>query len=1349
MPLRRPSLRSKSRSPIPPAKYESNTASTPRQTPDFLPPSHYAAAANLHYQESRRVVYDEPTDFPTSNPSSWSTMEHTGNVSAKDSVETESRTAHSSRNTPQAQMGIPTLESNLLPSLRDTINKMTRPPSRGSAAVPGSSHVNSPNLPLPSVSQRSASAMDFYTSSSPSDAIPVHYTPKTPKHSAKTAEKTTPHHMASLPKSVLKSALRSPMAKSSPVQNAAALPNHFAQRSSNTNTRPSRNLPQDELMNETRFGYRNRSCTDPGAPLPEKSSASSSLATPQISKAPGSALPSSLPRFHKTMDKPRRHMDQTELPYHDLYASTDESDLEYRYELASRDKRRLIVANVENLAVSSSSDSEADGRRSRVPVSSNRGRQGASQTPPSTLSPRRKSRHRPAVGLGLAFPERNQRSSSVPRQGVKDQCMSPQGRRSQQDHHPEKQRSDPVEESKRPSRRNDDDSHQQRREALLNLVSGLGLQHGDLTSSSDRAPSDSEPQCLAISGSGDMPYVGTAQSSDSQHGLSVQLTPKAAASDLRRLIDQKHSAPTLRSPAPQLTGTPKSHLARSQSRSPVVKNVTNASEFTSKRMSAFYVSTPKALHDTFPPSTQASHDRTGSEEAASSDNASSPESVYEAPKDVALSSEQIRQSHSTGEVSNADSDLSTLDHCQPWNDGDYNELSTGAESLFRQISRPDGSKKNAGQYSASSNIPRPRFPAKPEPRNTRVSSPPSPPSPPVKLHYSQSEASIYEDETHDVPDAQKSDSYASKSESTETLSWASDIPLEVREVLVRRHGQQEISRQQIIYEICETEKEYTTLLRCVMSLFISPLRLKDSRTWIAGVPLELAKLLDWLDDIVHLHAQLNDTIQRSRTAQYPIVERFAENVKPFVHRLEVYQPYVVRLGNLKEVIDRQVKEGNDLAEFIKMQEELPECRGWTFVELLEKPVSRLAQYPSLFEKLLEVTPLTHSDYISTLSLRYSTDLMIRVMTEVKIREDEYELAKGINKRVKGLPQGFDLASRDRRLLHEGPLALMPCSSDTQGYSSVTKSSTLTPRWEPAQRNSRLVEAINGWDNSRRARSDSTTSSATGYSVDSCSSASSAFPLTPVMDQYPPSVDIHSANRLTPNMRNPRLKSPLSDSWDSQDMESIQTQKNPGSRSELAHVFLFTDLIICSREGTTNLGRVINVCEIPKSSNDGKAFHHLLIHRIDPSTAGVSIRVDLISLDAASFKVPSQDPQDSTSSVTTLLFSMPDQNADHCAWLSALQKCQQFTIRALSIPPPFGFLKVPHRHDPPSLEVESNIRALLASGLPHPKSPSIQLTSSERGNAVSREREERGWWSLRFKQVLQEVQNGVDPYLSIT
>lgn len=69
------------------------------------------------------------------------------------------------------------------------------------------------------------------------------------------------------------------------------------------------------------------------------------------------------------------------------------------------------------------------------------------------------------------------------------------------------------------------------------------------------------------------------------------------------------------------------------------------------------------------------------------------------------------------------------------------------------------------------------------------------------------------------------------------------------------------------------------------------------------------------------------------------------------------------------------------------------------------------------------------------------------------------------------------------------------------------------------------------------------------------------------------------------------------------------------------------------------------------------------------------------------------------------------------------------------------------------DTQQSVMAILNTGLPLPKSPSIQAMDSARvGTAdistdMDKEREERGWWALRFQQVLREMQRQ-DPVLSL-
>lgn len=250
--------RSKSRSPAQPDfKY----LTSPRP---FLPPSHYAAAAGIPYNSrgiasvsvrsdssdldasfaSKDSLEEAPYDYnafmpvayPTELPSD-SSFDFKASTSRQGDKLSSSRRS-SVRSKRQSHItGLPLLEAQLLPSLRDTIDRMTRSPASG---VSSPSMVSGTRLDIPRHSNtvrptRSSSLSsdhlgsvsshsDTPSSSKPSNS-PFVYPPPTPEPvssggSTAPAEPLTPR--SKLPtKSALKSALRPPTPKlfsgSSPV----------------------------------------------------------------------------------------------------------------------------------------------------------------------------------------------------------------------------------------------------------------------------------------------------------------------------------------------------------------------------------------------------------------------------------------------------------------------------------------------------------------------------------------------------------------------------------------------------------------------------------------------------------------------------------------------------------------------------------------------------------------------------------------------------------------------------------------------------------------------------------------------------------------------------------------------------------------------------------------------------------------------------------------------------------------------------------------------------------------------------------------------------------------------------
>jgi serine/arginine repetitive matrix protein 2 len=95
-----------------------------------------------------------------------------------------------------------------------------------------------------------------------------------------------------------------------------------------------------------------------------------------------------------------------------------------------------------------------------------------------------------------------------------------------------------------------------------------------------------------------------------------------------------------------------------------------------------------------------------------------------------------------------------------------------------------------------------------------------------------------------------------------------------------------------------------------------------------------------------------------------------------------------------------------------------------------------------------------------------------------------------------------------------------------------------------------------------------------------------------------------------------------------------------------------------------------------------------------------------------------------------------------SWLESLQASARYTIRSLSFPTHSGKYLAHGSNVDLQSDTKLSVMSLLAVGLPVPKSPSLQLDellAGHEGESRNLEREERGWWSLRFQQVQREVQ----------
>ncbi|KAF8641638.1 hypothetical protein AX16_009864 [Volvariella volvacea WC 439] len=1232
----------------------------------FFPPSYYAKAAGLQVPlnantTSKAVEQESEIEgllgsgiFPVSYPSEVNSSDTSSEAriprDTRLSVLTRKRSGSSVRSNlsfhPQGRMaGLPELEAHILPSLRDTVDKMTRPCQRNGATPIASEHRDD--------GTKASSATIKATASIPGEQS--HTLPRAPKYATRLNSRATPK--PEQPTASVASSLRTVR---SMLTRKLSVP-------------PRTNATRNSAKQGPSYTGRARSTTDPGV-LP----GTSDMTTVSTQQSP----------YQRTIRTPLT-MSTNEV-YSDVTVGqqTDESDVEWG--IRGQYLRRLVVTNADITTSSSSSGSEVVSRLHRSPPYI----QSSHLHPHTTTRVRNEFELSPAQHhddvAHLEFLQSDSPSSLPSSQSVHLADRVSALRRPYiqplPQHSPDTGRKAYIRDRK------EHNNLAGLIEDITTLPAFVSHSESDYCGQPGLAIGESAdfsvPVMQELDLSADPIYPVNYRRQTAKDSSRIGTSPGTIYSPSAVIHDTVNEPGGIGLgisqcdrygpffPSQCATSAPSStrgilrtngdnNKSRSASKSPVIRQSKNTSIPLAVRRHLVYHNTPQMTH------TAGRSPRP----SASQDTRSSPYTNQDAIK-----------SHEP--LSHADSGLSSLGKAE-WRES-YSKLSPGAEQLFRKVGDSESNTLDGRHVRGA-------LGSKTLPHSADIHAPRQSPGRATGLHMTQT---------------QQNEGLLSPSKRL-------------------------ASRIIIVEEIVETEAAFVDRLRLFVRTFILPLRVRGTRSWISGIPVDVSRLLDWFEDIANLHTEMSSCLQDNWNHDS---RRIAEHLRPYVLKLEIYQPYLVHLANVSASIDQMVQDpNNDFGTFVKLQQKTDELVGCPMTTFLLEPITRLSKYPKLFSRLLDATTKSHPDYLSSFSLFHSTNLIIKVLTEVKIREDEYELIKHLSKRIKGLPSSSQLAQRERRLLLQGILYVTLTdatfnSLEAQPTTWVSPSlgNLLCPR--VPDRTSRLIDAVNQWS-LHRQRSDSLASTSTDTSA-SCYSTTSSTSGTYFSPPRPSQIPVLSSKlKSKPQRADLALPRPLPQLTKEHGLLSVQ-------------VFVFTDLLVLTTpttvgdpqvdEWTLNeefgVCRVYNVTEV---QHDPISFL-LDVLPLDLANINEAFQHDSTRMRTVRLTLPASTPTSpSTPTPATitpgLAQTSPADDTTRRSWLSAFRSCLHSTLRLASL----------GRSDVTDLSsaARETVLSILSSGLPLPKSPSMQQAEYHDGRPADvqrQEREQRGWWSLRFHQVLQEL-----------
>ncbi|WRT64972.1 uncharacterized protein IL334_001913 [Kwoniella shivajii] len=262
---------------------------------------------------------------------------------------------------------------------------------------------------------------------------------------------------------------------------------------------------------------------------------------------------------------------------------------------------------------------------------------------------------------------------------------------------------------------------------------------------------------------------------------------------------------------------------------------------------------------------------------------------------------------------------------------------------------------------------------------------------------------------------------------TPTSTWRSSLSNdEIYTRLLQTCGPMEVKRQEVIWEMCETEHAFINSMRTVLRLFATPLKTPQGR-WIDGIPGRITELFDSLECITHAHGVLS-TCERDMRRKSDVldVESFVSTFKSWVPRLEVHEWYLIRFESVVALVEENVRDPDSVfGEFVRMQMKEEVLGSMSLGSMLLKPVQRLTKYPLFLKRLLDVTPHPHRTHPEILSLLSATESIILNLQATKAREEDFEQLQSLESRLVGLPESFTLAIRGRKLLGQAQVVRVP------------------------------------------------------------------------------------------------------------------------------------------------------------------------------------------------------------------------------------------------------------------------------------------------------------------------------------
>ncbi|KAL1957717.1 hypothetical protein VTO42DRAFT_5560 [Malbranchea cinnamomea] len=248
--------------------------------------------------------------------------------------------------------------------------------------------------------------------------------------------------------------------------------------------------------------------------------------------------------------------------------------------------------------------------------------------------------------------------------------------------------------------------------------------------------------------------------------------------------------------------------------------------------------------------------------------------------------------------------------------------------------------------------------------------------------------------------------------------WINMVPKEIADKLDDR----EKKRQEIIFEIMYTERDFVKDLEYLRDFWMRPLR-SAHNTALSPIPEHrrekfIRTVFSNCLEVLSVNGKFSEALN-ARQKENPVVHTIGDIFLEFVPRFDPFIKYGANQLYGKYEFEKEKASNPAFAKFVEETERLKESRKLELNGYLTKPTTRLARYPLLLENVVKYTADDNPDKQDIpKAIALIKDFLTRVNTETGKSENHFNLVQ-LNMALKFSPGDYvdlKLTEENRQIL---------------------------------------------------------------------------------------------------------------------------------------------------------------------------------------------------------------------------------------------------------------------------------------------------------------------------------------------